>query len=162
MPSLYLNEAATYDFDWSDDEDLPTLEITEKGAHIPAAQAQRQHGPRANRFMAGNKRVAQYRIKQGFNGSGHVLQSVTAAPGLKHSSFEEMRVECYLQSSVAQGKPPAPVDPIKTPWAVFPPMFNASRVENLDEEEEEEDMDSDIGKAVERSSSVESGSSSGN
>ena len=40
-----------------------------------------------------------------------------------------MRSECYMQSMVASGKRPEPVDSAKTPWAVLPPIFNAVRVE---------------------------------
>ena len=34
-----------------------------------------------------------------------------------------------MQSMVASGKRPEPVDPTKMPWAVLPPIFNAVRVE---------------------------------
>jgi hypothetical protein len=40
-------------------------------------------------------------------------------------SFQELRVECYAQSLVAQGKTPASVDAVTTPEAVIPPLFNA-------------------------------------
>jgi hypothetical protein len=38
---------------------------------------------------------------------------------------QELRVECYNQSAVAKGRPPAPVDAVASPCDVIPPMFNA-------------------------------------
>jgi len=40
-----------------------------------------------------------------------------------------MRSECYMQAMVASGRRPEPVDSVKTPWAILPPIFNAVRVE---------------------------------
>jgi len=80
------------------------------------------------RPIAGSKRVHRFRETQGLHvGQAHreVLQSITASPALGHSSFEELRTECYMQSKLATGSPPKPVDPSKTPWAIIPPAFNA-------------------------------------
>ena len=33
-------------------------------------------------------------------------------------------MECYAQSFITQGKPPAPVDAVVTPGSVIPPLFN--------------------------------------
>jgi hypothetical protein len=35
-----------------------------------------------------------------------------------------------MQSTVAKGGPPAPVDPLAMPWAVIPPMFIEFEDEN--------------------------------
>ncbi|XP_006455469.1 hypothetical protein AGABI2DRAFT_194991 [Agaricus bisporus var. bisporus H97] len=83
------------------------------------------------RAIAGSQRVYRFREMQGVHigkGGGEVLQSITAAPALGHNSFEELRVECYLQSRFATGSYPKAVDPTKTPWKVIPPMFNALTV----------------------------------
>ena len=106
--------------------------------------------PRERR-IAGSKRVARYRDRMEqrlaadcTKGSEQLLQSITAQPALSSRSFEvccvrvrafvtknfplisqELRVECYAQSFVAQGKPPASVDAMTTPDAVIPPLFNA-------------------------------------
>jgi len=42
-------------------------------------------------------------------------------------------VECYNQSAVAKGRPPAPVDAVANPCNVIPPMFNAFRDAKGDE-----------------------------
>lgn len=41
--------------------------------------------------------------------------------------FQELRLECYLQSLIAKGAPPAPVDALETPWAVIQPTFKEFR-----------------------------------
>ncbi|KAF9234186.1 hypothetical protein BU15DRAFT_79312 [Melanogaster broomeanus] len=55
---------------------------------------------------------------------GHVgccsYESITAAEGLSSWSFEELRVECYAQSSIARGTRPPPVN---KPSLAIPPAF---------------------------------------
>ncbi|KAF8171875.1 hypothetical protein BJ912DRAFT_994799, partial [Pholiota molesta] len=48
----------------------------------------------------------------------------------RHTTIIELRLECYMQSTVARGGPPAPVDPLAMPWAVIPPMFIEFEDEN--------------------------------
>ncbi|KAF8806635.1 hypothetical protein BYT27DRAFT_7038090, partial [Phlegmacium glaucopus] len=79
--------------------------------------------PPKERRIAGSKRVARYLNKQGYKCSGHILQSITAHPALSTRSFEELRLECYTQSVIAQGRPPASVNAEATPAAVIPPLF---------------------------------------
>jgi len=38
---------------------------------------------------------------------------------------QELRVECYNQSTVAKGSKPEPVDAVANPADVIPPLFNA-------------------------------------
>jgi len=87
------------------------------------------------RRIAGSKRVERYQREHGCDqgsGQGLLLQSITAQPALSSRSFEELRVECYAQSLVAQGRSPASVDAVATPEAVIPPLFNAYLDENDD------------------------------
>lgn len=89
-------------------------------------------GPRR---IAGSKRVERYQREHGCDqgsGQGLLLQSITAQPTLSSRSFEELRVECYAQVLVAQGRSPASVDAVATPEAVIPPLFNAYLDENDD------------------------------
>lgn len=37
-------------------------------------------------------------------------------------------MECYLQCRLATGSSPRAVDPVKSPWEVIPPAFNAFSV----------------------------------
>jgi len=81
------------------------------------------------RRIAGSKRVERYKREHGqsagnCSGQGPLLQSITAHPALSTRSFEELRVECYAQTFITQGKPPPPVDAVVTPGAVIPPLFN--------------------------------------
>ena len=46
---------------------------------------------------------------------------------------QELRVDCYAQSLVAQGKSPASVDAVTTPEKVIPPLFDAYLDENDDD-----------------------------
>ncbi|KAJ3998323.1 hypothetical protein F5050DRAFT_1745383 [Lentinula boryana] len=59
-----------------------------------------------------------------------VFQSITAAPSLTGTSFEELRAECYAQSKIATGGPPPPAIPISInalgtcqPARSIPPTF---------------------------------------
>ncbi|KAJ3788895.1 hypothetical protein GGU10DRAFT_344908 [Lentinula aff. detonsa] len=59
-----------------------------------------------------------------------VFQSITAAPSLTGTSFEELRAECYAQSKIATGGPPPPAIPISVnalgtcqPARSIPPTF---------------------------------------
>ncbi|KAG6853740.1 hypothetical protein C0991_001876 [Blastosporella zonata] len=82
------------------------------------------------RPIAGGRRVSDHRsrgTKGGAHGGGRFFQSITATPAFSGSSFEEMRLECYVQALVASGKPPQAVDAVKSPMGVLPPMFNAFR-----------------------------------
>ncbi|KAJ7189026.1 hypothetical protein C8R46DRAFT_1341642 [Mycena filopes] len=54
---------------------------------------------------------------------GEVFQSITATPGLESTSFEELRLETYLQSLVATGT--ARPQPAFCPAVVIPPAFAA-------------------------------------
>lgn len=80
--------------------------------------------PMWQRKFAGSNRVERCRQRRACNGAGEVLQSITAAPTLMQSSFEELRLECYLQSLVAKGGPPACAEPGK-PLSALPPMYQA-------------------------------------
>ena len=56
----------------------------------------------------------------------HVLLAVTSTRNHVSFSFtQELRIECYAQSLIAQGKSPASVDAVTSPEAVIPPLFNA-------------------------------------
>ncbi|PPQ92419.1 hypothetical protein CVT25_008640 [Psilocybe cyanescens] len=142
MPSFHTSENISFDASW---EDLESDRVNPYVGNVLARNGTSrkqlrasQHTPKSERMIAGNKRVAKYRTIQGYKaGGGQVLQSITATPALKQSSFEELRVECYLQSFIAKGCSPSPVDPIKTPWNVIPPMYNAF----VDTIEDEDDAD---------------------
>ncbi|PPQ82496.1 hypothetical protein CVT26_012950 [Gymnopilus dilepis] len=104
--------------------------LAQAGTSCKALMAQ----SKAGRRIAGNKRVARYRELQGFNGAGTVMQSICACPALRQTSFEELRVECYLQTLIARGTKPDLVDPVSTPWAVIPPVFNAFKDDSDDQD----------------------------
>ncbi|KAJ7496549.1 hypothetical protein FB451DRAFT_1208056 [Mycena latifolia] len=53
---------------------------------------------------------------------GEVFQSITAIPGLESTSFEELRLETYLQSLIATGT--ARPQPAFVPALVIPPAFS--------------------------------------
>ncbi|KAF7289172.1 hypothetical protein MIND_01378300 [Mycena indigotica] len=53
---------------------------------------------------------------------GEIFQSITAIPGLETMSFEELRLETYLQSLIATGS--ARPQPAFTPAMVIPPAFS--------------------------------------
>ncbi|KAJ6533980.1 hypothetical protein DFH09DRAFT_1405742 [Mycena vulgaris] len=53
---------------------------------------------------------------------GEVFQSITAIPGLECTSFEELRLETYLQSLIATGT--ARPQPAFAPALVIPPAFS--------------------------------------
>jgi len=83
------------------------------------------------RYIAGSKRVHRFRETQGIcvaQKGREILQSITAVPALGHQSFEELRMECYMQCQLATGSSPRAVDPVKSPWEVIPPAFNAFSV----------------------------------
>ncbi|OAX34456.1 hypothetical protein K503DRAFT_774517 [Rhizopogon vinicolor AM-OR11-026] len=56
-------------------------------------------------------------------GSGDVFQSISATPGLRAWSFEELRAECYSQSRLATGSAPRAVPPGAPSWMIIPPAF---------------------------------------
>ena len=73
-------------------------------------------------------RVSQLTLLYQPEASRCVLNSWSPCTQFKHVIFsllQELRVECYAQSLVAQGKTPASVDAVTTPEAVIPPLFNA-------------------------------------
>ncbi|KAJ7650989.1 hypothetical protein FB45DRAFT_889279 [Roridomyces roridus] len=70
---------------------------------------------------------------------GEMFQSITAIPGLESTSFEELRLETYLQSLIATGTARPP--PASAPALVIPPAFQAQFCESRDEDEEEEDVE---------------------
>ncbi|KAF8963645.1 hypothetical protein BDZ97DRAFT_1919641 [Flammula alnicola] len=137
MPSIYLTEFVKYEFELKDLErpnpNLDAVLASVNKSRDTFHASRHPYIPKSQRRIAGNKRVAQFRTTQGYRGAGRVLQSITATPGLSHWSFEELRLECYLQSSVARGCPPTAVDPVATPWAVIPPLFNAFKDEKHEE-----------------------------
>jgi hypothetical protein len=49
-----------------------------------------------------------------------VFQSITCTLGIQDKSFEELRLECYMQTLVATGLPPPPV---QAGWLTIPPAF---------------------------------------
>ncbi|KAF9445485.1 hypothetical protein P691DRAFT_265262 [Macrolepiota fuliginosa MF-IS2] len=139
MPSLVSDLIIDTDSE-SEDEVLPKTPTTPVTLQPFITQSHKStHILSPNqRPIAGSKRVYRFRETQGLHvGQAHreVLQSITASPALGHISFEELRTECYMQSKLATGSPPKPVDPTKTPWAVIPPAFNAfpviSELQNL-------------------------------
>ncbi|KAK7057817.1 hypothetical protein R3P38DRAFT_2843163 [Favolaschia claudopus] len=62
---------------------------------------------------------------------GELFQSITATPGLESTSFEELRLETYLQSLVATGT--ARPQPAFAPPLVIPPAFAAQFIEHDDD-----------------------------
>ncbi|KAF7288440.1 hypothetical protein HMN09_01396700 [Mycena chlorophos] len=53
---------------------------------------------------------------------GEMFHSITAIPGLQTTSFEELRLETYMQSLIATGS--ARPQPAYTPAVVIPPAFS--------------------------------------
>ncbi|KAG2153392.1 hypothetical protein DEU56DRAFT_483359 [Suillus clintonianus] len=53
-----------------------------------------------------------------------IFQSISATPGLRSWSFEELRTECYSQSRLATGYAPRAVPPGAPSWMIIPPAFN--------------------------------------
>ncbi|KDR75536.1 hypothetical protein GALMADRAFT_140176 [Galerina marginata CBS 339.88] len=154
MPSVRLTEYISYYFAEGDlrptDNPYAVMRQRMERARMTRADLADQNTPKAQRPVASNKRVEKYRTQQQESISttvsatdtatgsagGQLLQSITATPALNHSSFEELRLECYLQSVVAKGSPPLPVNVTESPWEVIPPVFNAFKFE-----EDEEDAD---------------------
>jgi len=56
-------------------------------------------------------------------GNVDVFQSISATPGLRAWSFEELRVECYSQSRLATGSAPRAVPPGAPSWMTIPPAY---------------------------------------
>lgn len=57
-----------------------------------------------------------------------IFLSISATPGLRSWSFEELRTECYLQSRLATGVGPRAV-PLGAPsWMIIPPAFTPYKV----------------------------------
>ncbi|KAJ7744650.1 hypothetical protein B0H16DRAFT_1559720 [Mycena metata] len=85
---------------------------------------------------------------------GEIFQSITAIPGLESMSFEELRLETYLQSLIATGT--ARPQPAFCAALVIPPAFSAQFCEAQDGEEdgEGEDGDVDMGDVASSSSST--------
>ncbi|KAG2123003.1 hypothetical protein BD769DRAFT_951712 [Suillus cothurnatus] len=52
-----------------------------------------------------------------------IFQSISATPGLRSWSFEELRTECYSQSRLATGIAPRAVPPGAPSWMIIPPAF---------------------------------------
>ncbi|KAF7298463.1 hypothetical protein MKEN_01371400 [Mycena kentingensis (nom. inval.)] len=52
---------------------------------------------------------------------GELFQSITATPGLETTSFEELRLETYMQSLISTGARPPPA---YTPATTIPPAFS--------------------------------------
>jgi len=137
-PESFYEDCIKYGFEADDETYFPYLNAPFEEHHIT-----RRSIPHQERRIAGSKRVARYQSRQGYKGSGRILQSITAHPALSTRSFEvchyffsiqviqhellvqELRLECYAQSVVAQGRPPASVDAARMPAAVIPPLFNA-------------------------------------
>ncbi|KAG1740827.1 uncharacterized protein EDB91DRAFT_340692 [Suillus paluster] len=57
-----------------------------------------------------------------------VFQSISATPGLRSWSFEELRTECYSQSRLATGCAPRAVPPGAPSWMIIPPAFTPYKV----------------------------------
>ncbi|KAJ7033497.1 hypothetical protein C8F04DRAFT_1396098 [Mycena alexandri] len=72
---------------------------------------------------------------------GEVFQSITAIPGLESMSFEELRLETYLQSLIATGT--ARPQPAFCAALVIPPAFSAQFCEAQEEDGDGEDGDGD-------------------
>ncbi|KAG0703337.1 hypothetical protein DFH29DRAFT_998628 [Suillus ampliporus] len=56
------------------------------------------------------------------------FQSISATPGLRSWSFEELRSECYSQSRLATGCAPRAVPPGAPSWMIIPPAFTPYKV----------------------------------
>ncbi|KIY52420.1 hypothetical protein FISHEDRAFT_55931 [Fistulina hepatica ATCC 64428] len=98
--------------DDSDDEDDPLF----------APSARKFAGNvRASRYRATHPAIARPAVPFYFN--GEIFQSITAIPGLRSQSFEELRVDCYLQSMIATGARPKPVELLTNRGTVIPPTF---------------------------------------
>ncbi|KJA28820.1 hypothetical protein HYPSUDRAFT_61657 [Hypholoma sublateritium FD-334 SS-4] len=113
-------------FEWEDDDEVASSMNRTKRAIILVGK----HHASTGRVVAGHRRAMKAHINSQAvrnAGVGNIMQSITATPALCHSSFEELRLECYLQSMIAKGAPPAPVDPLETPWAVIQPTFREFR-----------------------------------
>ncbi|KAF8911585.1 hypothetical protein CPB84DRAFT_1842075 [Gymnopilus junonius] len=134
--SVHLCENISVAIFYEDLVDRPdqTTDLDKLLAHAHTSRKTLLAHSKAGRRIAGNKRVAKFRENQGYSGTGQVLQSITAWPALQYSSFEELRLECYLQTKIARGCKPDPVDPTATPWAVIPPVFNAYKDDSKDED----------------------------
>lgn len=95
--SIHLFENVSFDIFYEDLIDRPEEPSHVDGllAHGHASRKALLTPSKAERRIAGNKRVARFREKQGYDGSGQVLQSISAWPALKHLSFE---VLCFPPS----------------------------------------------------------------
>lgn len=60
--------------------------------------------------------------------SSAIFQSISATPGLRSWSFEELRTECYSQSRLATGVAPRAVPPGAPSWMIIPPAFTPYEV----------------------------------
>ncbi|KAH9855900.1 hypothetical protein C2E23DRAFT_882665 [Lenzites betulinus] len=88
-----------------------------------------------------------------------VFQSISATPGLRELSFEELRVECYAISALTTGKAPQPVAPssgsMQPPRVerlpsvkVMPPAFAPFIASSADTKEAQDGGEMPVGREV--------------
>ncbi|KAJ3777363.1 hypothetical protein FB446DRAFT_769143 [Lentinula raphanica] len=127
---------------------LDSLEFDPHDMMIPIPKPRKIAGTRRvvsaqNARMTVGKSVGLTAGKQDSTGSAAPLptpesfQSITATRNLTGTSFEELRAECYAQSRIATGAPPAPSTPISIdaygmfqPARSIPPQFQPSVIEH--------------------------------
>lgn len=78
--------------------------------------------------MSHHMEICTDEVTQEHQDISNIFLSISATPGLRSWSFEELRTECYLQSRLATGVAPRAV-PLGAPsWMIIPPAFTPHKV----------------------------------
>ncbi|KZT04932.1 uncharacterized protein LAESUDRAFT_813812 [Laetiporus sulphureus 93-53] len=80
-----------------------------------------------------------------------VFQSITCTPGLRDTSFEELRLGCYRSSFDATGTLPKPVPEYSPREAIIPPLYAPFTSENVADRRNDEPDIVDISMSLEPS-----------
>ncbi|KAG1851342.1 hypothetical protein DFJ58DRAFT_427026 [Suillus subalutaceus] len=78
--------------------------------------------------MSHDMQICTDEVAQEHQGIPDIFQSISATPGLRSWSFEELRTECYSQSRLATGAAPQAVPPGAPSWTIIPPAFTPYKV----------------------------------
>ncbi|KAG1742489.1 hypothetical protein EDB19DRAFT_1701367 [Suillus lakei] len=78
--------------------------------------------------MSHDMQICTDEVAQEHQDTSNIFQSISATPGLRSWSFEELRTECYSQSRLATGCAPRAVPPGASSWMIIPPAFTPYKV----------------------------------
>lgn len=78
--------------------------------------------------MSHDMQICTDEVAEEHQDTSDMFQSISATPGLRSWSFEELRSECYSQSRLATGCAPRAVPPGAPSWMIIPPAFAPYKV----------------------------------